>query len=557
MGTAAYMSPEQARGREIDKRTDVWAFGCVLYEMLTGRAVFAGDDVSLTLARVLEREPDFALLPGNLNPRVRELLDRCLQKDAGNRWHDIADARLDIQRALADPSGVLVQPTGEVAQAPPRRILPWVFAAVILSAFTAGVAVWNLKPEMPGPVSRFSHVLPEGQGFSSLARTLVTVSPDGSRMVYVNNAQLYIRAMDALDSTPIPGTDENPVHPFFSPDGQWIGYWSRIDRQLKKIPVSGGAPVTLSDTAEPRGAPSWGTDDSLVWCQDDGIMRVSANGGTPEMLTAAEGSFGPPQILPDGKSVLLSRGPDVRSNEVVVHSLESGEQKVLFDGVGAKYVSTGHIVYAVDDVLFAVPFDPDALEVVGGPVAMVEGVRGTSPQYAVSDSGSLVFVPVGGAERTLALVDRNGEVERLNVPPKEYLSPRLSPDGQTLLVLSVEDSENVIWVYDLTGNRAIQQLTFEGDNKRNPVWTPDSQRITFSSDRDGTMSLYWMPADGSGVAERLTTAEEGTSHWMGSWSPDGELLVFNVERDLTNEREIWTLSVDDRETQSLYETPGT
>ncbi len=158
--------------------------------------------------------------------------------------------------------------------------------------------------------------------------------------------------------------------------------------------------------------------------------------------------------------------------------------------------------------------------------------------------------------RVLALVDRNGLVERLNAPPKEYLSPRLSPAGQTLVVQSAGENGNVIWVYDLTGDRAIQQLTFEGNNQR-PVWTPDSQRITFSSDRDGTMSLYWMPADGSGVAERLTTAEEGTSHWMGSWSPDGELLVFNVQRESQTDREIWTLSVDDRETQSLYDTPGT
>ncbi len=234
----------------------------------------------------------------------------------------------------------------------------------------------------------------------------------------------------------------------------------------------------------------------------------------------------------------------------------ASESKLLY--VSARYVSTGHIVYTIDDVLFAVPFDLDTLEVVGGPVAMVEGVRAAPPQYAVSDSGSLVFVPGGVrvSERSLALVDRDGEVERLNVPPREYLSRRLSPDGQSLLVQSVEDSENVIWLYDLTGDTAIQQLTFEGNNHR-PVWTPDSQRITFSSDRDGTMSLYWMPADGSGVAERLTTADEGTNHWMGSWSPDGELLVFNVERDPQIDWDIWTLSVDDRETQSLYDAPGT
>ena len=212
-------------------------------------------------------------------------------------------------------------------------------------------------------------------------------------------------------------------------------------------------------------------------------------------------------------------------------------------------------------------FDVDSLELMGGPVSLIEGmVRAPIPatqtaasNFSFSDGGSLVYLSgetALSALRTLALVDRNGEVNALNVPPKEYLSPRLSPDGQTLVVQSVEESENVIWVYDLTGDTAIQQRTLEGNNHR-PVWTPDSQRITFSSDRDGTMSLYWMPTDGSGVAERLTTAEEGTSHWMGSWSPDGELLVFNVQRDLRTDWDIWTLSMDDRETQSLYDAPGT
>ena len=558
LGTAAYMSPEQARGKPVDKRADIFAFGAVLYECLTGKRAFEGEDVSDTLASILAREPDWELLQPNLHPRLREVLERCVEKDLKKRFRDVGDMLVDIQKVLADPAGLVIQPVAEDVQAQPQSKLPWV-AAVLVSILIAGVATWNLKPEVPGPVSRFYHVLPEGQGFTNIRGTLVALSPDGSKMVYVANLQLYLRAMDTLDSTPIPGTEEVSASPFFSPDGQWIGFFSQRDRQLKKIAVSGGAPVTLSDTNNPRGSSAvWGTDDTIVWGQLEGIMRVSANGGTPELLIAGgEVILRHPQMLPDGESVLLSRADP--SGQVVVYSLESGEQKVLFAGFGAKYLSTGHIVYTIADVLFAVPFDLDTLEVVGGPVPMVEGVGARPPQYAVSDSGSLVFVPGGveGSERrTLALVDRDGEVELLNVPPKQYLSPRLSPDGQTLVVQSIEDSENVIWVYDLTDDKAIRQLTFEGNNQR-PVWTPDSQRITFSSDRDGTMSLYWMPADGSGVAERLTTAEEGTRHRMWSWSPDGKLLVFTVIRNDQTGRNIWTLSVDDGETQSLYDTPGT
>ena len=559
LGTAAYMSPEQARGENADQRADVWAFGIVLFEMLTGRRTFEGRTVSDVLAAVLAKEPQWDRLPPDLHPRLQLLLERCLAKELRDRYASVGDGRVDIQTVLVDPRGVLAQPVAEVVQASPQSKLPWVAAVIV--GIVAGVAVWNLKPEVPGPVSRFYHVLPEGQVFTNTGRALVAVSPDGSKMVYVANRQLYLRTMDTLESTPIPGTDENPTVPFFSPDGQWIGFISLSDGEIKKIPVSGGAPVTLAIPENPHGSPPvWGTDDMIVWSQLEGLMRVSTNGGTPELLIAGEAEVGlaRPQMLPDGESVLLTRDPGLpASGEVAVHSLESGEQKFLFAGVGARYVSTGHIVYTVDDVLFAVPFDLDTLEVVGGPVAMVEGVRGNPTQFAVSDSGSLVFVPSGvgvASERTLALVDRDGEVERLNVPPKQYLSPRLSPDGQTLVVQSVEDSENVLWVYDLTGDTAIQQLTFEGNNQR-PVWTPDGQRITFSSERDGTMSLYWMPADGSGVAERLTTAEEGTNHYMGSWSPDGELLVFTV-RALSG-RAIWTLSVDDGETQSLYDAPGT
>ena len=338
--------------------------------------------------------------------------------------------------------------------------------------------------------------------------------------------------------------------------------------------MSGGVPVTLSDAERPFGV-SWDSDDTILYGQSDGIMRVSANGGTPELVVPTEvpEQVDSPQMLPGGEWVLFtltSASGAGRWDEaqIVVQSLESGERKIVWEGDSdARYVPTGHLVYALKDVLFALPFDLASLEVSGGPVPVVEEVqRATNPggntasaNYGFSDRGTLIYIPgtaAMGQMLVLALVDRNGLVDRLNVPPKEYLSPRLSPDGKTLVVQSVEASGNVLWLYDLTGDTAIQQLTFEGNNSR-PVWTPDSQRITFSSDRDGTMSLYWMPADGSGVPERLTTAEEGLSHLAWSWSPDGELLVFNVLRGGQTDSDIWKLSVDDGKTQSLYDAPGT
>ena len=279
-----------------------------------------------------------------------------------------------------------------------------------------------------------------------------------------------------------------------------------------------------------------------------------------------------PHLLPDGESVLFSvtTSTDVTrwdEAQIVVQSLRTGERTVVWQGGSdARYVPTGHLVYAVRDGLYAMAFDVDSLTVRGGPVPMVAGVqRALTPgvntgtaNFGVSAQGSLVYVSgtsVSNA-RTLALVGRDGVVAPLGVPPASYLSPRLSPDGGRLVVQSAEAEGNVLWTYDLSSDRQIQQLTFDWDNHR-PVWTPDGQRITFASDREGPMSLYWMPADGSGAPERLTTAEAGTSHWPQSWSPDGQTLLFNVQRDPLTDWDIWMLSVTGRETQRLYDTPDT
>jgi serine/threonine-protein kinase len=508
------MSPEQARGDATDKKADVWAFGCVLFEMLTGRVTFSGKTVSDVLAEVLRIDPEWKSLPPNLHPQIRLLLERSLEKESKDRYHDIADARLDIQKALADSGEVLVQPMTEVVQTAPPSKLPWV-AAIVLGIIVAGVAGWSLRPSEPGSVGRFYHVLPEGHAFSSVNRMIVAVSPDGSRMVYVANGQLYVRSMDALGAIPIPGTDENPSNPFFSPDGQWIGYFSRSALQLKKIAVSGGAPVTLSDAENPYGAPFWGTDDTIVWGQSQGIMRVSANGGTPEVLLSDPDAWSP-QMLPGGSSVLF-----------------------------------GHIVYTLDDVLFAVPFDLDTLEVVGGPVAMVEGVRAPPPQFAVSASGLLAFVPgnVEGGERRLVWVDRQGTVEPIPAPPRRYDDPRISQDGQRIVV-QTEGPDSDVWIYDIARD-TLRRVTFEG-NGDTPLWTPDGKRVTFAKRGGGRTSLSWKASDGSGAEELLRESEY--VEYPLSWSPDGRFLAFHSEQPTTG-FDIWILPMEEeREAQPFLQT---
>ena len=574
LGTAAYMSPEQASGDTTDKRADIWSFGVVLFEMLTGRQTFDGKTVSHILADVLRAEPEWNSLPPNLHPRLRLLLERCLEKEAKDRCHDVADARVDIQKVLADPGGVIVQPVADIVQAPPRSILRWIALAVVLTAIVAGVSVWTLKPEPPSeprPISRFSHVLPEDQQFTAIGRPLVALSPDGTKIVYVADQRLYLRPMDEMESRQLPGTSEGEVvgSPFFSPDGQWIGYF--VIGELRKIAVSGGAPVKVADSAGSFGA-SWGTDDVIVFGQPQGIMRVSANGGPADLLVSTEEgeqAFGP-QILPDGKSVLFtlatSTGP-TRWDEaqIVVQPLESGERTIVVQGGSdGRYVPTGHIVYALDSDLFAVPFAAAALERTGGPVSIVEGVKrgGTgTANYSFSDRGALVYVVgtgLGPVKSVLALVDRDGVAERLNVPPANYRSPRVSPDGSQVAVYSDDDDNerSFLWVYDLSGDTSIRQLTFDGRNGHQ-IWTPDGEWITFTSSRDSDQpltattdgSIYRTRADGSGVAERLTTAEDGHFHAPESYSGDGRLSFrsFKTSTGVSTNAgvgwsNIWTLS---------------
>jgi Tol biopolymer transport system component/predicted Ser/Thr protein kinase len=559
LGTSAYMPPEQAKGKTVDKRADIWAFGVVLFEMLTGRPLFTGETVSETLASVIKSEPDWQSLPQNLHPRIRFLLERCLKKDPKNRYSGISDARVDIQEALADPEGVLAQPGKAVA---PRRklrtVLPWVAATAILCLIIAAVAVWQLKKPEPRKVMRFTYELPEGQRFTPNIQ--LAVSPDGSQFVYLTTSGIYLRSVDALDARLIAGTDRNSLQPFFSPDSQWIGYWSSNDRKLKKIATSGGMPVVLCDTGLIVAGLSWSYDNTIVYTDvlGGGVKRVSADGGTPESLIKAEivtaGTEGMPvmpQMLPDGKTLLFTNAfnqNDLSSMQITIQSLESGERKVLFGGGFARYISTGHLVYQQgnnnQNSLTAVPFSLDALEVTGGPVPLLEGLTGSN----FSDSGTLVYVSQppgaagqeGGTEaaategnaRRMVWVDRNGRETPIDMPPRVYRYPKISPDGTRVSVSAAPSGSMDIWTWDLA-RETLTRLTFDKGTDIMPIWSPDSKRIAFHSVRESAImqggaegGVFCKAADGTGEDELLILGSENRLIPI-CWSRDGNALLLS------------------------------
>jgi serine/threonine protein kinase len=570
LGTAAYMSPEQARGEAADKRADLWAFGVVLFEMLTGHATFEGRSVSDVLASVLKSEPEWKRLPPDLHPRIRLLLKRCLEKQVKNRYGSISDARVDIQDVLADSSGVLVQPATAAKDSGKLRIgLPWVAAVFILGLILAALAVWQLKPTPPPEprrVVRFEYELPEGRQFNTTIigpiEYAIAVSPDGTKLAYSTNEGLYLRSLDSLDARLIAGADKDTLRPFFSPDGQSIGYFNKSDMKWKMVSINGGTPSILVNTGSSAGiTPSWDSEDAFVYTDlEKGIMRVSAKGGTPELLVKGsaadvkEGLPFSPQMLPDGKSVLFTTPwGEIANRQIVVQSLESGERRELFNGTDARYLPTGHIVYVLPNNhtnnLYARPFDLERLAVTGDGIVMLEGLQ----TYAVSDSGTLVYIPqpavaAGAASaavsgNTLVWVDRQGNEEPLGFAPHEYQSLNISPDGTQVATCYSTGGFKDIYILDLS--REIPRLlTFDKADDSNPIWTPDGQRIVFHSLRGGgTGGIYSKAADGTGKVDLLCSVPNRFSAPV-SWSKDGRALVMlDYEYEFPINSDIWMLSI--------------
>jgi serine/threonine-protein kinase len=553
LGTAAYMSPEQAKGKRVDKRTDVWAFGALVYEMLTGRRAFPGEDVSDTLAAVLRAEADFDELPRETPPALRRVLRLCLVKDASRRVRDIADVRLAMDGAF-DAAAEAAEPAGAF------RRLPW--AVAVLGSLAIGVVVGILMrttPSEPREVTRFSYELPSGRQPRNRGRAVLAASPDGRRFVYNARGGVQLRSMDQLDARVLVGTEAPLVSVFFSHDGRSIGYFQ--GGQLKRLALSGGAPVVVcSELSSPLGA-HWTGDDTILFAAAEGIWRISASGGTPELIiAAAEGErLDAPHLLPDGTSILFSvvthlgGGESWNDASIAVASLTSGERTVLLEGGSdARYVASGHIVYALDDGLLAVGFDAPSLRVTSGPVSMVEGLSranfAASANYAVTDDGSLFFLATGReASAPLGWVDRSGRVEVIEaIPPNVYLWPRLSPAGDRLLVLAEGDA----WIYDLPSGR---QSRMTDDGATNYLgWAPSGRDITYTSARGSAAGEIWIqPADGSGGARQLT--DLGGRVDFDEWAPDGRTFSAHHHVAGTTNQLMATFDGDTAETETWLE----
>ena len=555
MGTAAYMSPEQARGKTVDRRADIWAFGVVLWEMLTGGRLFTGETVSDTLAAVIREELDWNKLPSDTPAPIREILRRCLTRDLKRRLQAIGEARVAIEEHLDHPAAASqVATAGSAFTAPVwQRVLPWITAGSIVALVVALWALWRpVNPVEQAPMRLRMEISSE----TSMVDFEAVFSPNGKHIAYVSgnesNRRIYLRAMNQLEAEPMPGT-EGASNLFFSPDGRWIGFWA--DKKIKKIPVSGGVPVTLCDAGDILGA-TWGPDGSIVFGESSsGLLRVPAAGGAPEDLAATnDHSYGYPHFLPGGRALLFSsipRGSSVSEANIEVLDLGSGERKILHrGGIEPSYLPSGHIAFISGERLFVAPFDLDRMEISGTPVPALEDVRLATyfwqEAYTYSTSGTLLYLPTESQVplSTPAWVDRQGDVNPFPIPAADYWKATLSPDGTQLALHRILDETNWdIWVYELARGSFSRLTFFEGIDSW-PVWSPDGLYITFGSRRSGNIQIFRKRADGSGDVEALTKDLDRVA-WPNAWSPYSNTLIFTYVSEDTN-LDLWTLRMDDK-----------
>src|SRR5262245_37729193 len=568
LGTAAYMSPEQAKGTEADLRSDVFSFGCVLYEMLTGRQAFHGESVSEILAAVLIREVDLSGLPPDLNSRIPDLLRRCLQKNPKRRWQAVGDLRAELETTATAPRiGSSFTPMA-VAPAPVwKRSIPAVLSAIVFGVL-AGAAAWTLKPAAtPAQVLRFS--VPITDSSLQSTRPLMALSADDTKLVYASaSGQLFLRHLSEMEARPLPGAIG--LVPFFSPDGEWVGFFAIQERALKKIAITGGAAITLCKADALVYGASW-TEDGILFGDTKGVMRVSADGGEPELLVPVEtdGIASSPQFINEGRTVLFTYTPRTAADrtdqsQIMAQRIPKGERKVILRGASdAHYLSSGHLIFSSGENILAVPFDPTRLELKGGTVSVIERVRRTPRlnQFSVSARGSIVYMPgnagTDAGRSVLALADRNGNIQKLSLPPAPYDHPRVSPaDGKTIAFSSNDANETAVFIYDLSGVRSPRRLTFGGNNSL-PLWSRAGRYIYFRSDRHGQVGLFRQLADGTGTAERLSDAgATDDRHFPLATDASGKALLFEVRVGPGNS-DIWMLPLDgDRKPKPFLVEPN-
>jgi Tol biopolymer transport system component len=566
LGTAAYMSPEQARGKPVDKRADIWAFGCVLYEMLTGRRAFPGDEVSDVLASVLAREPDWTTLPRGLSPVLGTYLKRCLRKDRKERIGDVQSMRLALEGAFE---------TVEPIRSSSRMAQLWPWGVTVLLTILLLLAIWRPRTPFSAAPPPMRLDLRLGAGEQLVVNevedgALPVMSPDGQTLVYAGTSnsvrQLYVRPLDSLESRPLSGTEGARSH-FFSPDGRWIAFFA--GGMLRKVAVTGGAPVSIASAPDSRGG-TWGPDDTIVFTPtiQTGLYRVAAAGGTPVEMTKPaekERSHRWPWFLPDGNVVVFIRQDHNAAYDdgfIEAVRLDTNERKILIrGGTFPRYLASGHLVYVRENTLFAVPFDARRLEVQGNPQPVLSGVlsaggpSGTgSIQIAFSSNGTVVYI-AGSSLATHSrpvIVDRSGKPLFTHSEKREFRDPRFSPDGARVALQMGDGKTSHVYVLDVD-RETMTKVTFDGTFNGLPVWSPDGRQLAYSSDRvSGGFNIFLRRSDGAGQPEALTTGKG--IKLPTSFSPNGHLLAGMIQ--LGSPMDVVVLSLADKQLKPFTATPA-
>ncbi|HLG56362.1 MAG TPA: protein kinase [Vicinamibacterales bacterium] len=541
LGTIQYMAPEQLEGVEADRRTDIFAFGAVLYEMLTGRKAFDGKSQASVIAAIMHSDPTpLSTLQPILPVALERAVHACLAKDPDDRWQSARDLLRELQWIAEH--GAHASTSAPSGRQTSRRlvVVAWGVAVVMTAAAAVAATLLLLRPTTPGPVTRFVVQMPPTHDLFTGGGAAPALSADGTTLVYVGTSttggrSLYRRRLDQLDAIAVQGPDAGVREPTLSPDGQWLAFYSDAGsvQRVQKVSLAGG-PVTTVTEAGGRGM-VWQDDRTLVMSSetDTGrqLFRVSAGGGTPTAVTSAGAaprvSYLYPHMVPDSTVLAFTVwSGSLDSARVAVRSLDSGEERVLVDGTNPRLLPTGHLLYVRQNAIWAVPFDAGRLQTVGEPRRVVENVQvnsGGMALFAVSGNGMLAYVPgAAGTQRRLAWVDRQGRETSIDAPQRAYDSARLSPDG-TKVVLDINDGRNSdIWIWD-DARSALGRLTADPAEDQFPEWTPDGRRIVFTSARSGSMSLFWQPADGTGDAEVLV--DDPSARQLYSFAPDRTRLV--------------------------------